>query len=577
MIRTALYVRCSSIDQVRHGVSIPDQLARLRAEAQAAGETVAATFIDQARSGTSAAKRPAYHAMLAAARRGEFNRVRVESVDRGHRNDLERRQFEAELMALGITISYSGEHEGGAPEFRKFNRGLRGVVAELESDVTSQRTYKRHLHRAQQGKWRGGNIPYGLRPDAAGWFEQDPESYAVLLWLLERRAEGVGYHSIAKRLNQGIGEPPAVPPTPGVLAYARRPYLERQDPETGDILHLPRRAPDPLWKPIAVRRICEAAADGIYAGVYQWGRSRNRFDADAEGRAKAPVRVEGLPALVPAELLARVRAVELAAAEYGARDMAAVNSYLLELTCSCGQAIHGYTSTKYKVVQGEQRAYRYRKYRCAGRVNKPGACRMPMLAAEMVEREVVAALFQEARLGSPDALRQRVTAAMEGQRAKLRAAIGVLDGQIADQAEQRRAALAAVADPSLSPLLKRAMITHAEEQVRAVEALEVQRRTLEAGLEALELRARSVQGLIDNPDLDPSRFGEPAANQALKRLIRLVVKRATLVRCGPREFMVELAISDFSPDIRGNGSGESSDVLWHTNRMLARRAPALGE
>jgi hypothetical protein len=90
--------------------------------------------------GTSAAKRVDYQNLLAAARRHEFDRVRFESVDRGHRNDLERRQFEAEMAALGIDVVYSGEPEKQAPQFRKLQRGIKGVLAEWESDETSQRT-----------------------------------------------------------------------------------------------------------------------------------------------------------------------------------------------------------------------------------------------------------------------------------------------------------------------------------------------------------------------------------------------------------------------------------------------------
>ena len=181
MKRTALYLRCSSRDQIQHGFSIPDQLARLRAEAHAADERVVAEFIDQARSGTSAANRTDYQHLLAAARRHEFERIRVESVDRGHRNDLERRQFETEMAALGVEVIYSGEPEKQAPQYRKLQRGIKGVLAEWESDETSQRTYKRHRYRAEKGKWRGGHIFYGLQPDGQGWFEPEPETYPVLL------------------------------------------------------------------------------------------------------------------------------------------------------------------------------------------------------------------------------------------------------------------------------------------------------------------------------------------------------------------------------------------------------------
>src|SRR5215208_4637303 len=92
------------------------------------------------------------------------------------------------MTALGIDVVNSGEPEKQAPQYRKLQRGIKGVLAEWESDETSQRTYRRHRYRAQQGKWRGGNIPYGITPDGQGWFEPDPESYDILLWILDKRA-----------------------------------------------------------------------------------------------------------------------------------------------------------------------------------------------------------------------------------------------------------------------------------------------------------------------------------------------------------------------------------------------------
>jgi hypothetical protein len=188
-------------------------------------------------------------------------------------------------------VVYSGEPEKQAPQFRKLQRGIKGVLAEWESDETSQRTYKRQRYRAQKGMWRGGHPPYGLRSDGKGWLEPDPEIYDYLLWILERRAESKGHHAIARLLNTGIdlGQGLVVPPTPSLLAYQRKPYLERQDPETGDVLHLPRPLPATTWHKQTVEGICRQAVDGIYAGVLNWGRRYNRFLEDAEGNVKTPV------------------------------------------------------------------------------------------------------------------------------------------------------------------------------------------------------------------------------------------------------------------------------------------------
>jgi DNA invertase Pin-like site-specific DNA recombinase len=336
MIPTGLYIRFSGR---RHGISIPDQLARLRAEAHTAGEMIVAEYIDQARTGNNT-RRKEYQRMLTDAKAGLFHRIRVESVDRGHRNDFDRRAFEYEMQRYGVQVVYSGEPERQAPPFRKLHRGIRGVVAEFESDEASDRTYKRHLYRAKKGLWRGGSWPYGLKSDGTGWLMPDPVSYPVLLWILEQRAQGVGHHTIAKTLNHGIsidGESHHVPPTPGLLAYQRRPYVEHQDPETGETTRLPRQAPSSQWTVWTVQRLCRATIDGIYAGIYHWGHRYNRFTEYGDGRTKEPLRIDTGKPLVPADLLRRVQAVELMAMRAPPQTQAAHNRFLLHLICGRGK------------------------------------------------------------------------------------------------------------------------------------------------------------------------------------------------------------------------------------------------
>lgn len=556
--RTALYLRCSSVDQVKHGFSIPDQLARLRAEAKSAGEVIVAEFIDQARSGTSAARREEFQKLLTAARRHEFDRVRVESVDRGHRNDMERRQFEAELQTLGIQVLYVGEPEKQAPQYRKLQRGIRGVLAEWESDETSQRTYKRHRYRAQQGKWRGGNIPYGVQPDGQGWFEPDPESYAVLLWILGKRGEGMSYHTIARMLNQGIvleeGSEPQVPPTPGLIIYRRKPYLERQDPETGEVIHEPRRVPAGTWIAFTVNEICQKAVDGVYAGVLRWGENANRFREDADGNLKRPVRVETGKPLVPESLLRRVQGVELAVKDGEADTVSPFNSYLLaSLRCGlCGEAMHGYTSTKYK---GEKK-YRYRKYRCAGRVNKPGSCQLPMLSAEVLERAVLEVVLADLQARSQEALLAEINAAVERRRAELEKAIELAEERLAELERRRGAALDALTFQlkNASERVRAALAEQADDALAACDEAEEQIRKLQLGIEVLDEKARAIELTLTNPFLDPACWNEPEAHFALKRALNLLVHGMTVRQEGPGAYYVEVEVYE----IRERGSFESA-------------------
>ncbi|MEN9939106.1 MAG: hypothetical protein RLZZ387_5685, partial [Chloroflexota bacterium] len=551
--RTALYIRASSRDQVQHGFSIPDQLARLRHEAKTAGETIVAEFVDQARSGTSAAKRRDYQDLVAAARRREFNRVRFESVDRGHRNDLERRSFEEEMRTLGIDVVYSGEPEKQAPQFRKLQRGIKGVLAEWESDETSQRTYKRQLYRAKKGRWRGGHFPYGLLPDNTGWFKADPETYPVLLWILERRAESLGHHVIAKRLNTGIdlGQGVAIPPTPSVMAYRRKPYLERQDPETGDIIQMAKPLPGLTWHKKTVEGICQQAVDGVYAGVLQWGRRHNRFAEDADGNHKQAIEVDTGRALVPADLLQKVRAVELAPSQ-GTAKQSAHNSFLLSLRCGiCGETMPGYTSTKQKPSGKE---YKYRKYRCQGRVKNPGSCEMPILSAEKLEQAVIKAVFEDVAKRDGAYLHEQVNAAIERHRAALLEALRLTEAQLPALAQQRNDALAAVMDRTLSPTLKAAMAERAEELVREYQEGVGRQQQLQAALDTLAAKARSVVAVLTDPNLDPARWREPAVFASLRRALTILVEKAVVSEGSTRSsFLVTLSVTTDPIGMRNSG------------------------
>ena len=552
--RTALYIRASSRDQVQHGFSIPDQLARLRHEAKLAGETIVAEYIDQARSGTSASKRSDYQDLLAAARQREFNRVRFESVDRGHRNDLERRSFEEEMRVLGIDVVYSGEPEKQAPQFRKLQRGIKGVLAEWESDETSQRTYKRQLYRAKKGRWRGGHIPYGLQPDTTGWFKPDPETYPALLWILERRGESLGHHTIAKQLNRGIdlGQGVIVPPTPSVIAYRRRPYLERQDPETGDIIQTPKPMPALTWHKETIEGICQQAVDGVYAGILQWGRRHNRFAEDADGNPKAPVHVDTGRALVPIDLLQKVRAVELMPAP-ATRRHSARNEFLLSLRCGlCGETMPGYTSTKQKPSGKE---YKYRKYRCQGRVKNPGSCEMPILSAEALEQAVLRALFDDVVERDGAHLHEQVNAAIERHREALLEAMRIVEATLPQLTQQRNQALASVMDPSLSPALKAAMAERAEELIREYQQGVARQQQLQAALDTLTANARSVVAVLTDPNLDPARWREPAVFAALRRALTILVEKAVVSEgCTRSSFLVTLSVTTDPIGMRKNGS-----------------------
>jgi hypothetical protein len=144
---------------------------------------------------------------------------------------------------------------------------------------------------------------------------------------------------------------------------------------------------------------------------------------------------------VPLDLIERVQVVERPPG-IGSQRMSDFNSFLLSLRCGyCGEAMHGYTSTKTKP---SGRVYKYRKYRCAGRVNNPGACHMPILSADALEQCVIQAIFSDIAQRDGERLQDEIAGAIEQHRVALLEALRLLEEQLPTLAQQREEALVAV-------------------------------------------------------------------------------------------------------------------------------------
>jgi transposase len=227
--------------------------------------------------------------------------------------------------------------------------------------------------------------------------------------------------------------------------------------------------------------------------------------------------------LVPLDLLERVQVVERTPTD-GPQRMSDFNSFLLSLRCGiCGEAMHGYTSTKSKP---SGRTYKYRKYRCAGRVNNPGACRMPILSAEALEQVVIGAVFADATQRDGEQLHDEINAAIERHRAILLEALQLLELKLPVLMQARNDALAAVMDRTLSATLKAAMAERAEQLVSEYQEAVGHQQVLRASLDSLTAKARSVLAVLADPSLDPTRWKEPAVFAAFRRALTLLVKNA---------------------------------------------------
>ena len=147
-MKAAGYIRVSTEEQAKQGLSMPEQQRLIR---ERAGEDVR-LFVDEAISGKREADRPQYQAMLAAAAAGELEVVYAWKLDRLGRDAEELLRARRMLGAAGVRLVSLTEGEDEST----LVYGVRALVAQEEREKISERTAMGMAASAAAGRVNGG-------------------------------------------------------------------------------------------------------------------------------------------------------------------------------------------------------------------------------------------------------------------------------------------------------------------------------------------------------------------------------------------------------------------------------------
>lgn len=208
-MRAVIYARYSS--DLQSEASIDDQVRLCRERAERDDMVIADVFTDYAISGGNLSNRPGMLSLLEAAKRGGFDIVIAEALDRVSRDQediaaIYKRLGHAEVKI--ITLS-----EG---EISELHVGLKGTMNALFLKDLAIKTRRGQRGRVEAGKIPGGNS-YGYKivrrlldngSVSTGERELDPEQSAVVRRIFQEYADGLAPRKIAARLNaEGIPSP----------------------------------------------------------------------------------------------------------------------------------------------------------------------------------------------------------------------------------------------------------------------------------------------------------------------------------------------------------------------------------
>lgn len=197
----ALYCRVSTDEQAREGVSLEEQQERLKAYCRAMGwSDQVIVFVDDGFSAKNL-DRPELKRLLHAVKSGAISRIMVTKLDRMSRRLLDLLNLIDLFQNYEVSfVSISESFDTNTPSGRLTLQVL-GAVAEFERERIRERVYENMLHAASTGKWLTQS-PYGYDLVDKVLVINDREAQIVKRVYDLYVNEGLGYYSIAKRLNE---------------------------------------------------------------------------------------------------------------------------------------------------------------------------------------------------------------------------------------------------------------------------------------------------------------------------------------------------------------------------------------
>jgi len=198
------YVRVSTEEQVRGGVSLDMQRAKIRAYAALEGLQLVEIIADEGISGCSIKIRPGIQRVLQLVRERQVEAVIIYKLDRLARNTLETLEIARLMDQKGVALHSITEKLDTGSALGRFFFTLVASLAEMERGIISERIKAAMGRLKEAGRTWNGNPPYGLQARDGLLIPHEQERTVInRIWCL--RDEGHTIHKIAAILdNEGI-------------------------------------------------------------------------------------------------------------------------------------------------------------------------------------------------------------------------------------------------------------------------------------------------------------------------------------------------------------------------------------
>lgn len=194
------YVRVSSEEQAKEGVSLEAQKAKIKLYAELKDLDLIG-IVEDAGISAKNLKRPGVQRVLEMARNKEVDAVIILKLDRIFRNTVDALQTSAELDKWGVALHSIQENLDTKSAMGKFFFTLTAALAEMERNIVSERTEMALQHKKSKNE-RVGHIPFGFHlADDGIHLEEDENEQWILREIKILKDQGLSLRKIADELN----------------------------------------------------------------------------------------------------------------------------------------------------------------------------------------------------------------------------------------------------------------------------------------------------------------------------------------------------------------------------------------
>lgn len=193
------YIRVSTEDQAREGLSLEAQLEKIRGYCVAKGWDLAGIIEDQGRSGKDL-NRPGIQEVISKTEQRAFDVVVICKLDRMTRNIRDLGYLTQDVFEKNdVAFSSIADNFDTTTANGKLVLNILGSIAQWERDIVAERTKEVLSFKRGKGEW-AGRVPYGFLIGEDGKLEENPEEIKTIQKAKRMKRQGVSLRAISERL-----------------------------------------------------------------------------------------------------------------------------------------------------------------------------------------------------------------------------------------------------------------------------------------------------------------------------------------------------------------------------------------